>query len=150
MNPVCRQLIIASIDEVQDNPTGEYDAILSVCQDTCDANVSDSVAYEQYPLADDCESVANWGGEFSFQMFNSAVKQLTQALYDDKKVLIHCHAGRNRSVSVAIAAYAIWRNITFSSARQTVMAGQDKEAPDEELLAFARHAIAEAPQGYPQ
>jgi len=150
MNEVCRQLTIASIDEVESNPTGKYDAILSVCQDTCDANVSDSVAYEQYPLADGCDSQRNWGGEYSFEMFNDAVKQLVQALFDDKEVLIHCHVARNRSVSVSMAAYAIWRDVTFSSARRTVMSGQDKEPPDEELLAFARHAVAEAPQGYPQ
>jgi len=150
MNRVCRQLTIASIDEVQDNPTGNYDAILSVCQDTCDANVSDDVQYAQYPLADGCDSEYNWGGEYSFAMFNDAVKQLVQALFDDKKVLVHCHVARNRSVSISIAALAVYRDWTFSQSYRVVMEGQDKEPPDEELLAFARHAVAEAPQGYPQ
>jgi len=150
MNEVCTQLTIASIDEVESNPTGEYDAILSVCQDTCDDNVADSVPYEQYLLADGCDSEYNWGGEYSFAMFNGAVKQLVQAMFDDKRTLIHCHVGRNRSVSVSIAAYAIWRDMTYSAAYRTVMQNQDKEPPDPELQAFARHAIAEAPQGYPQ
>jgi len=83
-------------------------------------------------------------------MFNGAVKQLVQAMFDDKRTLIHCHVGRNRSVSVSIAAYAIWRDMTYSAAYRTVMQNQDKEPPDPELQAFARHAIAEAPQGYPQ
>lgn len=150
MNEVCRQLTIASIDEVESNPTGEYDAILSVCQDRCEDNVSDSTVYEQYPLADGCDSQRNWGGEYSFAMFNDAVKQLVQALFDDKEVLIHCHVGRNTSVSVSMAAYAIWRDVTVSAAYRTVMRNQDKEPPDQEMLAFARQAVANAPQGYSQ
>lgn len=150
MNQVCTQLTIASIDEVESHPTGDYDAILSVCQDRCDDNVGDDVAYEQYPLADGCDSQRNWGGEYSFQMFEDAVKQLVQALYDDKRVLIHCHKGRNRSVSISIAAYTIWRDMTVSAALRTVMMGQDKREPDQEMLAFARQAVANAPRGYAQ
>jgi len=150
MNEVCTQLTIASIDDVENNPTGKYDAVLSVCQDKCEDNVSDDVAYEQYPLADGCDSEYNWGGEYSFAMFEKAVKQLVQALYDDKRTLIHCHVGRNRSVSVSIAALAVWRDRTVSHAYTTVMREQEKAPPDQELLAFARQAVANAPRGYPQ
>lgn len=150
MNQVCTQLTIASIDEVESHSTGQYDAVLSVCQDRCEDNVSDSVPYEQYPLADGCDSQRNWGGEYSFAMFENAVKQLVQALYDDKRVLIHCHVARNRSVSISMASLAVYRDWTFSQSYRVVMEGQDKKPPDDELLAFARHAIASAPRGYPQ
>jgi len=150
MNEVCTQLTIASIDEVENNPTGKYDAVLSVCQDKCEDNVSDDVNYEQYPLADGCDSQRNWGGEYSFAVFERAVKQLLQALYDDKRVLIHCHKGRNRSVSISIAALAVWQDWTVSHARRQVMRESDKAPPDQELLAFARQAVANAPRGYPQ
>jgi len=152
MNEVCRQLTIASIDEVQDNLTGDYDAILSVCQDTCDANVSDSVVRDFAERRHDetVRGANSKSGEYSFQMFNDAVKQLVQALFDDKEVLIHCHVTRNRSVSISMAALAVYRDWTFSQSYRVVMEGQDKKPPDDELLAFARHAIASAPRGYPQ
>lgn len=150
MNEVCHQLTIASIDELESHPTNQYDTIISVCQDRSVDNVSDDIEYRHFPVADGCDSEYNWGGEYSFELFDDAVRSLTRSLFNDERVLIHCHKGRNRSVSIAMAAYAIWRDTTFSDAYRKVMNGQDKEAPDHEMRAFARHSVAGSMQGYPQ
>lgn len=146
MNRVCSQLSIASIEQTQNKDTRAFDVVVSVCQDTCVDNVSDETTYEHVPLADDCGSEYNWGGRFDYEHFREAVNIVVRHLFSDNKTLVHCHKGRNRSVSVAIAAYAIWKDIPYERALPQVR-DFDRERPDEEQLAFARHAIANSPMG---
>lgn len=141
MDRVWAGLYVASIDEVRENPTGRFDAVVSVCQDTCHDNLSEHTEHANVPLADDCGSEYRWGGEFSYQRFDEAVNEVVRHLFDGDTTLVHCHKGKNRSIAVAIAAYAIWRGTTFTDSRRAVMSSRSVADPDEEQLAFARHCI---------
>ena len=150
MDSVHRRLWVTDIDTAQSHDTSKFDTVVSVCQDTCEDNISDETNYYHYPLADDCESKENWGGVFEYDTFSDAVYEVVQALMEGQTVLVHCHKGRNRSVSVCIGVYAIWRDVQYCRAKTIVFESRPEADPNTELLAFARHAAGTAIRGDPR
>lgn len=54
--------------------------------------------------------------ERDFHDFELAVKFVLNKVVEGKKVLVHCSAGINRSPSVAVCAYAMFRGISIQEA----------------------------------
>lgn len=122
---IYKGLWVGPIEEVSESDR-EYDNIISVCQDTYRENVSDGVPYHHIPLADDRESVENWGGSCDYATFSDAVDTLRD-VHTPKMgqagpdTLLHCHHGKNRSVAVAAAYIACEESLlTIESAMKVI------------------------------
>jgi protein-tyrosine phosphatase len=107
---IYKGLWVGAIEEVSESEQ-QYDNIISVCQDTREKNVSDGVPYYHIALADDAESVKNWGGSCDYTTFRRAVDTLRDVHMPKMgqagpDTLLHCHHGKNRSVAVAAAYVA--------------------------------------------
>jgi len=50
-------------------------------------------------------SKQSWGGGVDYQTFYEAAETVIERM-DEGRVVVHCHAGRNRSVSVCAAVMA--------------------------------------------
>lgn len=132
------QLWNASIDEVEQHKTGKFDRVVSVCQDRCTENVGGHTPYDHFQLADGIESEREHGGDCSYSMFEIAAAHVAD-IVDDETVLVHCHAGRSRSVTVCAAVVACKHDITFDDALMWVTNAQDGRGDPNELLQSHGH-----------
>lgn len=105
---------IAPLEKVRFNDTSDYDVIVSVCQDTCWDNVSDDTITYHVPLADSDEAQRNWGGKTDYGSFCAAASYVLSMLLVGHNVLVHCHAGQNRSCGVSAAALAVYHDRRYS------------------------------------
>jgi len=104
MDKITDQLWISDISTVREQSDDRFDRVITVCQDSIIDNVGADTAYEYYCMADG--EIDSYGGNNSYSLFKRATDSLVSALENDETVLIHCHMGQSRSVSVAIAALA--------------------------------------------
>lgn len=99
------ELHVTGIQDARTMPKQRLDRVITVCQDEISDNIPDSVAYSHYCMSDGCVRVEEkYGGSCEYKLFETAANELQQALESGETVLIHCHAGQSRSVSVAAAA----------------------------------------------
>jgi protein-tyrosine phosphatase len=80
-------------------------------------------------------------GDHSYEKFRGAVKSVTEGLENEEEVLVHCMAGISRSVSVCIAACAVYEDISYDDAYQKCKRGF--QHPDPQLLDSAKKYISE-------
>lgn len=104
MDKITDQLWISDIGDAREQSDDRFDRVITVCQDSIVDNVGADTAYEYYCMADG--EVDSYGGNNSYSLFKRATDSLVSAVENDETVLIHCHMGQSRSVSVAIAALA--------------------------------------------
>lgn len=137
MNQIDSQLWISDIVEVRTGPTEQFDRVITVCQE----NVIDNVgcSYEWYNMSDGPEN--SYGGDSSYSLFQQAATSLLSALRNGEAVLIHCHMGQSRSVSVAIAAYAVWKELDYEEARAEVMDKNGRSHPERQLVRYTKRFI---------
>lgn len=119
MNEVMEDLWIADIETVETRGLTIFDTVVSVCQDTADDNVSDDTPYLHVSLADDERSAEMWGGSIAYEDFEKAVNTVREAM-DDGTVLVHCHAGQNRSAAVCAAVVAAEKDRRYRVGEDTV------------------------------
>lgn len=82
-----------------------FDRVITVCQDSIEDNVSSETTYSHYCMSDGRPEVEEqYGGSCEYELFEEATEELYSALTEEETVLIHCHQGTSRSVSVATAA----------------------------------------------
>lgn len=99
------ELHITNITEAAQMDKSNFDRVITVCQESIEDNVSDQMEYSFYCMSDGDPIVeGKYGGSCEYQLFKEAAQELYQALTDNETVLIHCHSGESRSVSVAVAA----------------------------------------------
>ena len=96
------ELHITNITEAVQMEKAGFDRVITVCQDSIEDNISDEMEYSHYCMSDGPHNA--YGGDHSYEMFQESAQELYRALVDGETVLIHCHAGQSRSVSVAVAA----------------------------------------------
>jgi len=84
-----------------------------------------------------------YGGDSSYSTFKQAANALYEALQTDETILIHCHAGQSRSVSVSVAALARLRDISFEEALEIISDNRPQANPGEHLEKHARTYIEE-------
>lgn len=113
MDEITSQLWITDLTGVREQDTSRFDRVITVCED----NVSDNVGceYEHYSMADG-PHCTGYGGGFSFELFAEAANAVHEALSEGETVLVHCHVGQNRSVSVSAAALARLEDYSYSKA----------------------------------
>lgn len=93
--------ITDAISKVESSDT-EYDAVITVCQDGIENHVSDDTEYTHKSMADSVNP--NVEGSHQYPKFAVSANKLYNHLKNGDSVLIHCHAGQSRSVSVSAAA----------------------------------------------
>lgn len=137
MQQIHEQVWISDIDGVQTNSTEQFDRVITVCQD----NVIDNVncAYSWYNMSDGPDNT--YGGDCSYGLFEQAASELLWAMSRGEEVLIHCHVGRSRSASVAIAAIAAHESMDFDEAFMYVKEQRPIVNPDTRLRRFARRFV---------
>lgn len=98
------RLFVAGIQEAAERSTDDLDQVMTVCQDSIADTVPDDVTYIWYKMSDGPHNP--YGGDCSYETFVAAADDVWRALSNDESVLVHCHKGQSRSVSVAAAALA--------------------------------------------
>jgi hypothetical protein len=107
------QITIASIEAAQCTPKDAYDTVVSTCQTAIRDNVSIGTRYGYFSMSDG--EAGEYGGDDSYLLFEKAADFVREELESGYNILIHCHAGRSRSPSVAAAAVARLENRSFTS-----------------------------------
>jgi hypothetical protein len=126
------ELHISGIREAREGGTTQFDRVITVCQDSIEDNVSSSCDYSWYNMSDG--EADGWGGSSEYELFEAAADELHDALLDGETVLIHCHHGHSRSVSVATAALGRYLGMTRSEAYQHIYRYRILPHPPEQVL----------------
>lgn len=127
-------LWITDIEDARTCNKDRFDRVVTVCQDAIGDNVG--CRYSHYNMADGPHNA--YGGDSSYEMFRDAANEIVGALADAEVVLVHCHMGQSRSVSVCMAAVAAFKDIEFEEARDIVEDARPQAHPDTLLLEHAR------------
>ena len=107
------------LDSIRDQGVG---AIVNLCGEFCDLHqIEEGSGFEVYylPVVDECAP--------DLAAMEKALDWMDEAIYLDKKVLVHCRLGHGRNQATFIAAYLLRRGFDFSLAEKT-MAGQKRQA----------------------
>lgn len=108
-------IYVGDIQDVREGDTSQFDRVIGVCQDDCSNNVG--CPYEHYCLADGPHDIRGQNpGEYSYELLSEAIDRAVRARIERETILIHCHAGRSRSATVAIATMAIVNGMTWDEA----------------------------------
>lgn len=100
---ITSNLYITDIDSARNGPTSSFDVVITICQDNIEDNVG--CEYHHFPLSDGEPQGLN-PGVFTYELFKEAVETTVEELEKSKDILLHCHAGANRSVAVGAVALA--------------------------------------------
>lgn len=144
MNEILDNLYISNITDARTKNKDNFDTVITVCQDTIEDNVS--CDYKHFNLADG-EIDDYKRGECTYNLFKQSVDYLLSELKQDKTVLIHCHAGMSRSVTVSIAAIAVYQDISYNEAYNIVKNNRNLIQPNEILVGFAKKYIMNSDTG---
>jgi len=131
MNAITDQLYIGDISDVREQSDDQFDRIITVCQDAIIDNVGKDTAYEYYCMSDGPNN--EYGGNPSYLLFQQATDSLVDALERGETVLIHCHMGQSRSVSVSIAALASMRGMRVAGVTEIIVEARPQANPDDHL-----------------
>lgn len=137
------ELHITNITEAVQMDKSEIDRVITVCQEPIDDNVSSDTEYSWYDMSDGDPVVeGQYGGSCEYSLFSDAANELYTALSDGETVLIHCHAGQSRSVSVSAAALGRLLDIGRADTLDTIHHYRITHAyPDQKLMDHARTYI---------
>jgi len=126
------ELHISGIREAREGGTSQFDRVITTCQDSIEDNVSSSCEYSWYNMSDG--EADGWGGSSAYALFEQAADELHDALLDGETVLIHCHRGASRSVSVSIAALGRYLGLSWHKAYQHIYRYRITPHPPERIL----------------
>jgi len=129
------ELYVSGIVAAREEPTDHLDSVITVCQDSVEDNISDEQNYVQFCMADGPHNA--YGGEHSYETFREAADLLHSSLVLDESVLIHCHMGQSRSVSVAVAALGRLLDLPRHEAYDLVKNYRPQAHPDKLLMGHA-------------
>jgi protein-tyrosine phosphatase len=104
-------LSYAELDAIRQQGIG---AIVNLCGEFCDLHqIEEESGFEVYylPVADECAP--------DLAAMEKALDWLDEAIYLNKKVLVHCRLGHGRTGTL-IAAYLLRRGFDFNAAEQTL------------------------------
>jgi protein-tyrosine phosphatase len=138
-------LHITNITEAVQIEKSDFDSIITVCQDSILDNISSSIYYEHYIMSDgESETEEKYGGSCSYELFKAAADSLYYSLNNDETVLIHCHAGQSRSVSVSAAALGRLLDVPYNEALDLIHTYRiTYHSPDRQLMNHARTYLEE-------
>ena len=138
MNEVADGIYVSDIVSIREEPTNHFESIITVCQDSVEDNVSSEQEYHFFCMADGPHNA--YGGDSSYELFAEAVDTVLDAA---KPLVVHCHMGQSRSVSVVTAAIAVRDGMSFSEAFGQVRRYRPQAHPDRLLVDHAQQYISE-------
>lgn len=138
MNEVSDGVWVSDIIGVREEPTNQFESIITVCQDSVEDNVSAEQEYHFFCMADGPHNA--YGGDSSYELFEEAVDAVLDAA---EPLVVHCHMGQSRSVSVVTAAIAVRDGMSFSEAFGQVRRYRPQADPDRLLVSHAQQYISE-------
>lgn len=130
-------LWVGDIQDVREGPTDQFDRIVTVCQDEVRDNVG--CEYNWFNMSDGPHNA--YGGDSSYETFAEAAETVLDAMRAGETVLVHCHAGQSRSVSVAAAALAVLTNRSIEAGFNSVWEGRGRTHPDDLLYDHAERFV---------
>lgn len=129
------ELWISDISDARTEDKSKFDRVITVCQDSIEDNVSSDTAYSFYCMSDGVAD--SYGGSSDYDIFEEVADELHDALSDGETVLIHCHVGQSRSVSVSIAALGRLLDKRRSEAYNLVRRYRPLARPEQKLFGHA-------------
>jgi protein-tyrosine phosphatase len=141
------ELYISGIRAACEEEKSHIDRVITVCQDEIEDNISQQQEYDYFCMADGPHN--GYGGDHSYKTFRRAATVLFRALHQGESVLIHCHMGQSRSVSVAIAAIGRLLDIPRHEAYDLVKRYRPQAHPDKLLMGHASTYIEQYTQEKP-
>lgn len=141
MDQITENLWIGDIQDVWEGDTSQFDRVITVCQDETGDNVG--CRYNFFNMSDGPSN--GYGGDHSYELFHEAAVTLLGSLTYGENVFIHCHMGASRSVSVASAALAVVKDISYREAFKIVETNRPQAHPDPHLREHAEKFIENAP-----
>lgn len=133
------ELYISGITSIYEGETNHADRVVTVCQDNVRENVSDSQAYDFFEMADGPHN--SYGGDHSYELFERAATVVWNALYHNESVILHCHMGQSRSVSVGTAALGRLLDEPRHEAFGLISDSRPQAHPDQLLMGHAQTYI---------
>ena len=106
MDWITNKIAIGNFVDVK-NLKDEVDAILCLKPDCCDEN-SKEFDVLAIPLID--------GAGNDKRLFEDAVQYITDVVSDGDRILVHCHAGRSRSVCIVARYFMVKDGLTRNQA----------------------------------
>lgn len=137
------QLWIANITAARTHGMDEFDAVITVCQDSIEDHIPADVEYHFFEMSDGPSTTESYGGRHDYEFFEAAVDVILSHLEDGDTVLTHCHAGRSRSSSTSIAALAEYEGTTYDEMFRRVEEERPQIHPDGTLEAHAQEYLGE-------
>lgn len=93
------------------------DAVLKLTYEDPDNGYPDPVDVYEYNMTNSPKN--------DRERFEEAVKRLLELFEDGKTVFVHCSMGKSRSPTVSAAAIAVYEDVTFDSALETIRVSRD-------------------------
>lgn len=146
---ITENLYLSGLTAIKEESTSQFDRVISVCQDKAEDNVT--VPYSHHNMSDGVADTYHPDSECTYGIVEDAANELYQALADGEQVLIHCHMGQSRSVSVATAAIARLRDIEeYRYAYNIVKEARPQAHPNDTLHDFVLKYINEYVRNTPE
>lgn len=137
MDQITNNLWIGDIQDVRERSTSQFERVITVCQENVEDNVG--CRYDFFNMSD---GPANgYGGDSSYEMFHEAAITLLGALTYGENVLIHCHMGQSRSVSVAAAVLGVMHGVNYQSSFELIEDNRPQAHPEPHLRDHAETFI---------
>ncbi len=111
MDWVTKQIAIGNYLDAKNASPAEVDAILCLRPDCCDED-SDDFDMLCVPLSD--------GAGNNQRLFAEAIAFLDDVVSRGDKILVHCHAGRSRSVCIVARYLMLKQNISSQQALEKI------------------------------
>jgi len=129
MDWVTKQIAIGNYLDAKNASPAEVDAILCLRPDCCDEN---DAAFDILcvPLSD--------GAGNNQRFFDEALAFLDDVVSRGEKILVHCHAGRSRSVCIVARYLMLKQNISSQQALEVIALKREiyLSTGIEEILSF--------------
>lgn len=139
MDKVYENLWIGDISDAQEKSMKSrgINTVITVCQDSVEDNIGCN--YFEYNMSDGPDN--KYGGDHGYEIYKRAADNLYNRLEQGDSVLIHCHRGRSRSVSVAVGVIGRMKSISADSALTLVESNRPEADPDQLLIEHAKKYI---------
>lgn len=136
---VTERLCVTDIKTVRGEQTPSIvDVIVTVCQDDVRDHVPDDASYEFFNMSDGEDM---YGGNSTYALFERATDTVVRHLEDGDAVLVHCHMGQSRSVTVAAAALATTNDMSAFDALAAVDDVRPQTNPNQKLLGHLQRYV---------
>lgn len=139
INQVHEQVYISNITAAREHPKDGIDSVVSVCQDSVKDNVG--CEYWHFNMSDGPDN--RYGGDSSYEMFETAAEKVLSLIRFKDTVLVHCHAGQSRSASTSIAALGVHMEEDYYTVYDMVKEKRPQIHPDGLLEQHAQRFIEE-------